>query len=614
MSLRKKIFVGYGIVLILIVIVLVWSLVHIHRLGQASDSILSENYKSILAAQNMIYSLERQDNALLLLLHGRINESQSQFSSNEIIFVEWLGRAKDNITVPGEDSVVNNLENAYNKFLIRSAEFKGITGLKSPSTAIVDSVYFNSVKPAFDKVYINCVSLRELNQETMFKASNNAARLAGRANISMIIIGLIVVFAGIGFSLFLSNLITRPIRRFIEGTKKIADGDYNVTIMSQSSDEFGRLAGDFNTMAQRLKSYNELNIERLVSERRKSDAIISSIDEGLVFVDEDFRIINMNPAAGIIFDIDIHTANNKHFLEVIKQEALFNYIKEAAEKAKNPVIEKDKNILTINRGSFELFYEFFITSVKTEDGLSKGVVLLLRDVTRLKELDNLKSQFIMTASHELRTPLTGTIMSIDLLIERTFDKLEEKDRELLNAAKEDLYRLRALVNDLLELSRIESGNIGLVYKNIELTEIFERTLKVLKPQADEKGIELTVHITDSLPVIKGDPDKIMWVITNLVSNALRYTDREGYIKIKADAAGSYIQFSVSDNGDGIPFEYQSRIFDKFVQINSKRESGGSGLGLAICKEIVRAHGGSIWVDSVPEKGSTFYFTIPVTKS
>jgi len=611
-TMKKKIFIGYGIVLVLLLMVLIRSLVHIGRLGRASEGILSENYKSILAAENMIDALERQDSAVLLLLHGRGEEGVSQFREHEMMFMEWFGRAKDNITIAGEDSIILNIGEEYRNYL---AQFTILDNSYESRNAITDEMmnllYDRALLRTFHTLYDLCISLRELNQTTMYQASDNATGLARHSMISMSIIGLLTIAVGIGFSLFLSSFITQPIRQLIEATQEITKGNYSVSIPKRSSDEFGLLAGDFNSMAQKLNTYHELNIERLMSERRKSDAIISSIDEGLVFVDEDLNIVNINPAASKIFDVDPNTAENRHFLEIINQSVLFKYMKVATETGKRPDLEQDKSILTIRHDDDSKYYQFLITPVRTKEGISKGVVLLLRDITRLKELDQLKSQFIMTASHELRTPLTSSIMSIDLLVERSINEMTEKDRSLLKAAQEEMHRLRVLVNDLLELSRIESGKIDLAFDTIVLADLIGKALSVLKTQAEEKGIDLFAELPEHLPEVRIDPNKITWVITNLVSNAFRYTNSGGHIRIIAEPVGNQVQVSVTDNGEGIPYEFQSRIFDKFVQVRTSHEAGGSGLGLAICKEIVRAHGGTIWVDSVPNEGSTFSFTLPV---
>ena len=229
----------------------------------------------------------------------------------------------------------------------------------------------------------------------------------------------------------------------------------------------------------------------------------------------------------------------------------------------------------------------------------------------LKELDRLKSEFVMMASHELRTPLTSIGMSIDLLREKATPKLNEKEQELLSVAYEESQRLRALVNDLLDLSRIEAGKIDMEFTSVPVRTLFEKAVSPLKTQAEERSIELSYSVPDTVPNVKADPGKIIWVLVNLIANALRYTDKGGHISLRAEKIGVFAHISVQDDGIGIPYEYQSRIFDKFVQVKGVRDEGGSGLGLAISREMVRAHGGAIWVESAPGKGSTFTFTIPL---
>jgi len=192
-------------------------------------------------------------------------------------------------------------------------------------------------------------------------------------------------------------------------------------------------------------------------------------------------------------------------------------------------------------------------------------------------------------------------------------KLDEKEQQLLLAAHEDLQRLKNLVSNLLDLSKIEAGKMAMEFENISVDNLCQNAANILKTQIDAKGVNFALDLQSHLPNVKADPNKIIWVLTNLISNALRYTDREGHIRLSAERIGPYIHVSVTDNGPGIPFEAQPKVFDKFVQIKSDRALGGTGLGLTICREIVWAHGGTIWVESNPGEGSKFTFTLPVVE-
>jgi len=397
----------------------------------------------------------------------------------------------------------------------------------------------------------------------------------------------------------------------MQAAQQVAERNYDVEISAGSSDELGLLAEEFTAMARKLKAFHNLDIKQIVAEKQKSEAIIRSIDDGIIVVDAEFKVTDLNPTAEQALRIEVGKAQGKHFLEVVKNEQLFEYVKQSLESGRVPLVEEGKDVFVVERDRERSYYQFSVTLVHTGTDSMPGVVLLLRNVTKLSELDRLKSEFIMTASHELRTPLTSIGMSIGLLLENAMEKLNEREQELLSAAQEEVHRLKALVNDLLDLSKIEAGKIDIEFELTPVVLLFEKAVAVLKSQADQESVELTFAVQQGLPPVNADANKITWVLTNLISNALRYTGNAGHIRLLAEKIGPHLHISVSDDGAGIPYEYQSKIFDKFVRVESPKSAGGSGLGLTICREIVRAHGGRIWVDSVPGEGSTFTFTLPM---
>ncbi|MBN1787374.1 MAG: HAMP domain-containing protein [Sedimentisphaerales bacterium] len=608
-TLRKKILIGYSLALCLIIAVIVWSLINMVRLGNAADAILRENYKSILAAENMVDSIERQDSAILLLMLNYPNEALKQFRENESHFLQWLGRARDNITISGEESVIKKISDGYSEYLIF---FTNLSSIVETDTSKAAEYYHETVLPSFKDVRAECVKLREINQETMFNASSRANSVADRAFWSVFTAGSVSVITGLGFSLLLAGLIVKPVHQIINATQKISEGDYDIQVKANSRDELGVMANDFNLMVKKLKAYRDLNVKQILSEKHKSEAIIRSIDDGLIVLNSELKIEDINPTAADIFKKTSDEIKGSHLLEITKDEKLYNYLKQALEAG---IVKKDQdpnaNILTIESGQVQRYFLFSATPVIIGKESVVSMVLLLRDVTRLKELDRLKTEFVMAASHELRTPLTSMGMSISLLREKAIDKLNSKEAELLLAADEEVQRLKALVNDLLDISKIEAGKMDIDFDSVPVELLLEKAVAVLKNQAEEKNIDLSYESIPDLPNIEADVNKITWVLTNLISNSLRYTEANGFIKLSAEEVGSQIHISVADNGAGIPYEYQSRIFDKFVQVKTEKALGGTGLGLAICKEIVRAHGGTIWVDSQPDHGSTFTFTVPV---
>jgi NtrC-family two-component system sensor histidine kinase KinB len=610
MTLKKKILIGYGVAFVLMGLVVVWAVTNLVSLGEASNAILRENYRSILAAENMVDALERQDSGVLLIFLGDSEKGIRQYRENEAMFLQWLARAKDNITIQGEGELVQSVETTYGKY---RQEFSSLTDLRETAKQPPQLVYYHkTIFPLFAGVRESCIRLRNLNEETMYVASLKAASVANRAIWSTVVVAASALMVALVLSLLLAERIVRPLRRFMDASRKISAGDYAVQVPVETDDELGRLAGEFNQMAAQLGRYHEMNIEQIISEKNKGEAILSSIEDGLVVFDTDLKVTGINPAGRRVLDLEFAEVQTLACPDILPAPHVCEMIQRAVQTGIQPEVPEEQRIITLQKEDRPRHYLFSVTPIRGRERNLSGIVLLLRDVTRLKEVEKLKSEFIMAASHELRTPLTGMGMSIDLLLEHAGQGLDEKDRELLKAAHEEVHRMKALVNDLLDLSKIEAGRIELEFEKVPVQTLFDHVQEVFKDQAEMKQIKLTIERAGELPEVRADANKATWVLTNLVSNALRYVSHDGEIRITAKKIGPHVHLSVSDNGPGIPSEYQTKIFQKFVQVKG-RQSGGTGLGLAICKEIVRAHGGAIWVESSPGHGSIFTFTLPVAQ-
>ncbi len=610
MTLKAKILIGYGVAFAFMGLVVAWAVTNLVSLGKATDAILHENYRSILAAENMVDELERQDSGILIMFLGAGEKGIDQFRESEKVFFEWLARAKDNTTIKGEAELVQSIETDYSKY---RRQFSRLTELRNTAKIPIRSsltTYQESVHPLFAKVREACVGLRYLNEKTMYEASVRASHVAKRAIWSTVLVAVSALIVALIFSLILAERIVRPIRYFMEASRKISSGDYAVQVPVETGDELGHLAGEFNQMAAQLGRYHEMNIEQIISEKNKGEAILSSIEDGLVVFDTNLNVTGINPAARRMLVLEFAESQTLQCEDILPDPNVCDLIRKTVETGKQPTVPDEQRIVTLPEGERSRHYLFSVTDIRGRDRNLSGIVLLLKDVTRLKEVERIKSEFVMAASHELRTPLTSLAMSVDLLLERVPQGLAEKDRDLLQAAHEEVHRMKALVNDLLDLSKIEAGKIELEFESVPVRTLFDHVQTVFKSQMDIKEIRFTSELTGDLPSIRVDVNKITWVLTNLVSNALRYVRKGGHIQLLAHRIGPNVHLSVRDDGPGIPPEYQSKIFEKFVQMNG-RDAGGTGLGLAICKEIVRAHGGAIWVESPSGQGSTFTFTLPI---
>jgi len=612
MTLKKKILIGYGVAFAFMSLVIIWAVTNLVSLGKATDAILRENYRSILAAENMVDALERQDSGILLMFLGDAGKGIAQFRESEAAFLEWLARAKDNITIAGEAELVRSIETGYAKYRQYFSALTDLSEQKKNQERFALITYQESFHPVFTEVRKACIQLRLLNEDTMYAASIRAGQVAKHAIWSTALVAASALIVALIFSLILSERIARPLRCFIEASRKISSGDYAVRVPVETGDELGRLAGEFNEMVSQLGRYHEMNIEQIISEKNKGEVILASIEDGLVVFDTDLKVTGINPAARRMLNLEFSENSALQCTDILPDTPVCDLVGQTVETGVQPNVPDEQRIVTLPEGERSRHYLFSVTAIRGRDRVLSGIVLLLRDVTRLKEVERLKSEFVMAASHELRTPLTSLGMSVDLLLEHAANGLAEKDRDLLQTAHEEVHRMKALVNDLLDLSRIEAGRIELEFESVPVQTLFDHVQAIFQSQMDMKEIKFTSELTGDLPGIRADANKITWVLTNLISNALRYVDKGGHIHLTADRIGPHVHLSVRDDGPGIPSEYQSKIFQKFVQIKG-RETGGTGLGLAICKEIVRAHGGAIWLESSPGKGSTFTFTLPVTR-
>ena len=606
-SFRRQILLGYGVATVLTAVVLLWGLVNLLRLGQASDAILQENYRSIQAAEKMRSAIQRQEAGTVMLLIETDHALVERLSSAQQQFLLNLARAKDNITVSGEADILDQLELDYNEYMVH---FNHFVQLPRADGSPALTYYRENLQPRVAAIEQGCDELLELNQAAMIAGSQRAQRVAHTAVWSMLLVGCGAIFIGVLFSLILSTRISRPVRELVDATKQVAEGNYDVGVTGQRTDEFADLADYFNAMVGKLRVFHELRVTEILAEKKKTETILQTIDDGICVLDDKRRVVGMNPAAVAALGLDAPPMGQPDLQEIITDERLTKAIELALQASPAAEEEHEEHYVTFRHGGKDRRYEYSIAPVPASDGKQAGVVLVLRDITRLWELDRLKSEFVMTASHELRTPLTSIEMSVNLLQERAGARLDGSEQELIHVAQEEVVRLKHLVNELLDLTKIESGKIEMQVTTVSSRKLLENAVEPFRAQARERETELLLELDDDAPSVRCDPNKIAWVITNLVGNALRYTKPGGHVWLSAERAGSWVHLYVRDDGAGIPYEKQAAIFGKFVQVEESGAPGGAGLGLAIAKEIVRAHGGHIWVESEPGKGSLFITALP----
>ncbi len=340
-------------------------------------------------------------------------------------------------------------------------------------------------------------------------------------------------------------------------------------------------------------------------------AFLNYLPDPLFVIDRDQEVIWCNRQAGEIFEL-----SEVCRLPLVKATGIRKIGQLAGQVLESGLpLEFSYENTTFKIKRQEKHYFFRISAIPISLNELQGAIVLLTDVTRFQEMEKIKNDFVSVVSHEFRTPLTTIILGVEMLLEGMLGNLTPRGREIMEAIQGDCRRLTRLVENLMELSRAESGAILIEPEPVNVTDLVQEAVRPLEIQARNKEVKLIVDLPPEAPMVEADFNKSIWVLTNLIGNALRYTDADGSITIKVREHGSRVFISVRDTGCGIPKSFQDNIFRKYVQLQGqgKGKRGGAGLGLAIAKDIVTALGGEIWLESEEGKGSTFTFTLPVLR-
>ncbi|MEA2088115.1 MAG: phosphate regulon sensor histidine kinase PhoR [Candidatus Caldatribacteriota bacterium] len=401
-------------------------------------------------------------------------------------------------------------------------------------------------------------------------------------------------------SLIISLTITRPLQEMIKVSQKISKGNFSKKLKTLSQDEIGQLADSLNLMSEELE-----NKIRIISEDKdKMKVVLSSVIEGIAAIDKEGRIILFNHALENMIDCSSDRVLGKFHWEIIRNNQLNELLKETLQKGQALTRE-----VTLFSPQEKIFHAS--ANPLSEKNKVWGAVVVLNDITEIKKLEKMRSEFVANVSHELRTPLTSIQGFVETLKEGAIND-PEKARHFLKIIEKQSNRLNNLIEELLQLSKIESQEIAMNLQSINLRDLIDKIISEFKKKIEQKDHKIKINISPQLSLIKADPEQIEVVFRNLLDNALKYTPDGGEIYISALEKAENIYIEIADNGIGISAEHLPRIFERFYRANKdrSRKLGGTGLGLAIVKHIVQAHQGTIGVESKPGKGSKFSFTLP----
>jgi len=607
-SLRYKIGFSYFVIVIIGLATSAFAVYSFSNLRDTFSLMLHDNYESVRAAQNMFKALGGEENAQLSMLI-QDNDAYFQFSTNRSNFLGWLEKAKQGSLNDREKIVLGRITQDSYRYTQLTDSLYHLLQMKRQTTAATE-FRTKLIIPVAKSLKDGCFEYLEINQDAMTLTEDKLNQTASDATLTVITISIVAVFLSFFTSIRFSRSIILPAEKLTRSVRNISSGQLNQKIDLNTDDEIGELSREFNKMTERLRTYEQMNIQQLIAEKKKSETIVENIADPVIVTDKNGVLVLMNQAAAAVFDVRGADWQGKFVREVVGNQSWAEMLELGGTRR----IEQEHRdpLFAFTRNDLKLYFRPRQAHIVDEHGYIQGVVTLLQDVTRFKNLDRMKSEFIATVSHELRTPLTSLSMGIDILSQEVIGSVNQRQKDLLIAAKDDSERLRKLVKELLDLSKLESGKYEMKKEFVDFRRLVTDAVRPLSLPFEEKHIRLELTIPEHLPAFSADSHQLAWVITNLLSNALRYTDTGGKVQLTAREEKQGLFVTVADTGHGISQENLETVFDKFVQVKSSTETtpGSVGLGLAIAREVVEAHGGRIWVESQVGIGSTFFFTIP----
>lgn len=607
-TLRTKLLLGLTPLLAIMVGLGGWAVATLDHLGGRIDVILRENYQSVLAAEGMKEALERLDSASQFAVSGQDERAVRQHRENLPIFQKNLEKEQRNVTLveEGEQILSDRITETYSKYL---KECNAFYKLPPRPVEARSEFYFKRLYPIFLELKSDADRVLEINQANMITEDRKARNAATQSRRVMLLalFGSAVVATMLAFAL--SRSILEPIHAVTRAVRSLGQGDLDQVVPATTRDEIGELAITFNTMARTIREYREAGTARLVRAQKTAQATIDSIPDPVVVVDPLGAVERANPAARRILgvvpmsDVAVPWTPPQQIKEPLREvlAGRADYLPTSLE-----------NALCFRDNGQERFFLPRVLSIRGDHDGTLGAAVVLSDVTKFRLVDQLKSDMVSTVSHELKTPMTGLQMVIHLLLEEVVGPLNAKQTELLLSARQDSDRLLTIVNDLLDLTRIEQGRVALDLTPVAPADLISEAIRLFESNAEDVGVKLNGNVAFGLPPILANSERLGHVFGNLIGNALAHSDKGDEVTLSAELMNGNVRFSLKDTGEGIASQHLSHVFDRFYQAPNSRSKSGAGLGLAIAKEIVVAHGGTIDVTSQVGDGTTFFFEFPVS--
>jgi NtrC-family two-component system sensor histidine kinase KinB len=609
-GLRQKLAMGFGGLLLILLLVSALGLQVMRQHRAALDKFLYENWRSVEYGQNMIDTLEHLNDSAKAVAESagaqteaRVKEQRAVANNALKSFEKNLDNENQNITLSGEDQLAAHLTELW----------RGSNGYRVTLRQVLDSNAeiaerrdaFAGLSVLSPQVKNAAQAIVRLNLANMTPIDGQAKALADKATQLMFILSAVGIALAVAFTAAVGRSILQPIQTITRSAREIERGNLDLVVQVESRDELRQLAEAFNSMAAKLREYRRTNRAKLVRTQQTTQLAINSLPDAVAILSPDGVIEMANSAAQTLFGIrsDEHvTALRTGWLADLYDRTW---------KTLLPIEPRgyESALQVLDEGGSERFFLPHAVPILDDGRQLLGVTVVLADVTNLRRLDEMKSGMLAVVSHELKTPLTSIRMGVHLLLEERIGSLTAQQADLLAAVREDSDRLNRIVENLLDMGRIQSGCALMDLTAEPVGQVVAEAAQPLQAAFHDRGVRLVTEVPNELPSVLLDRTRISLVFSNLLTNALRYTAPGGQVRVSASTLGDSVQIVVDDNGTGIPSEHLTKIFTRFFRVPGQNGSTGAGLGLAITKEIVEAHGGQISVESHAGSGTRFSFTL-----
>lgn len=600
LGLRQKLLLSLAGIFLLPLLVAGLGTVVIERVSQSFDRIFRENLTTINACREMRQAADDMNRSLLVNLWESTELDTAELTRLSGEFERNLRFQQENVTVIGERSLTDSLTVAW-------VRFKEKLFTSAPATLPIPdrrTAYLGEIRPALQSIQHFTRAISELNTGNILSADGQVRAQARKAKRDMTLLLSAGWLLLLGLLFLLGRSILRSIRNLTRSVQEIEKGNLDLALEVRSRDELGQLAEAFNAMAARLREFRRSDQAKLVRTQQSTQIAIDSLPDAIAVLGQDGTVEMSNEPA--IRHFGIKPGARADSLGLAWLGPLFDKVTRELRPFHPQSYESAVQIFIEGRERFYLPH-----AIPILDGSRHliGVTLVLADVTELRRLDESKSDLLSTVSHELKTRLTSIRMAVHLLLDEKVGDLNNRQTELLIAAREDSEHLHRIIEGLLDIGRIRSGRLKMEMKPCDAEEMILNAVEAYQHAFQDKGIRLSRETPPDLPLVVADPTRAPLVLGNLLSNALKYTRAGGEVVVRAEIEPDFVRFKVKDTGTGIPAEDIPRIFERFYRGSREGEPEGAGLGLAIAKEIVEAHGGTLEAQSKVGAGSVFSFTM-----